>query len=222
MSEQIYKTAGVTVDVVLFTIDEGVLKTLLIKRTNEPFKGLRALPGGFLQKDETSQQAANRILKNKAGVKDIYTEQLYAFDGAKRDPRGQVISITYFALTRKDDVRFEGSDIQTPKFAPVRGLAHLAFDHADIIGYALKRLQSKLEYTNVVYSLLRPKFTLTELQNAYEIILGKRLDKRNFRKKFLSLGLIAATKDYERGGKRRPALLYKFKAVKFSELKKFF
>jgi 8-oxo-dGTP diphosphatase len=218
----IYKPAGITVDVVLFTIEAAALSVLLIKRTNAPERGAWALPGGFMQSNETSEEAAFRILRTKAGVKDIYIEQLYTFSDLRRDPRGRVISITYFALVPTEKIIFEGSDLQTPTLFPVSAVSRLAFDHKKILSYSVERLRAKLEYTNVVYSILKPTFTLTQLQKAYEIILGRELDKRNFRKKYLSLGLVQATKEFERGGKQRPAQLYKFKSREIAQLKKFF
>jgi 8-oxo-dGTP diphosphatase len=220
--QSIYKSAGITVDVVLFTIEAERLKVLLIKRNNVPHKGELALPGGFMQENETAESAAYRILREKAGVKDIYIEQLYTFSDVRRDTRGRVISITYFGLVPHEKISFEGSGLQAPALAPVSKTMRLAFDHGAILSYAVERLRAKLEYTNVMYSLLKPQFTLTNLQRAYEIILGKKLDKRNFRKKYLSLGLIEETTHFERGGKQRPARLYRFKARELSQLKKFF
>jgi 8-oxo-dGTP diphosphatase len=220
--QKVLKPAGITVDGVLFTIREGELNVLLIKRTNNPHRGQWALPGGFMQHDETAEGAAHRILRQKAGVKDIYVEQLYTFSGIHRDPRGRVISITYFALVPLEKIFFEGSDLQEPTLFPANKIPKLSFDHKEILSYAVQRLRAKLEYTNVIYSLLKSKFTLTQLQAAYEIIMGKKLDKRNFRKKYLSLGLIQPTKSYERGGKQRPALLYQFKMRELAQLKKFF
>jgi len=220
--DRIFKLAGIAIDAVLFTIKEGVLNVLLIKRDNEPYRGSRALPGGFMQGEETAEKAAARILREKAGVRGIYTEQLYTFSDLHRDPRGRVVSVAYFALVSQDQINFKGSDLQAPALFQLGEVGKLAFDHRAILDYALGRLRAKLEYTNVAYSLLGPKFTLTQLQQTYEIILGRKLDKRNFRKKYLSLGLIEATKEHERGGRRRPALLYRFKAHELAQLKKFF
>jgi 8-oxo-dGTP diphosphatase len=221
--EKLYWPPAVTVDVVIFTIEEGELKVLLIKRENTPFKGVLALPGGFLLKNEPPQKAADRILKEKAGVKDVYTEQLYTFDDPGRDPRGHIISITYFALIRTEDIVIKkGKETQAPAFYPVKKLPRLAFDHDKIINYAVKRLRAKLEYTNVVFSLLPGYFTLYQLQKTYEAILGRKLDKRNFQKKFLSLGLIALTGKISRQGSQRPARLYRFISHRPAELKKFF
>lgn len=220
---KLYTPPAVTVDTVIFTIEDGELKVLLIKRSESPFKGAWALPGGFLLRNEPSERGALRILKEKAGVKNVYVEQLYTFDGVGRDPRGHVLTVAYFALVPRDKIKFEGNgDLQTPAFYSVKKLPSLAFDHKEIVQYAVKRLQAKLEYTNVVFSLLPKYFTLNQLQSAYETILDKNLDKRNFQKKFLSLGLIRSTSKVLSGGPQRPARLYQFTTTKASELKKFF
>ncbi len=223
MKQKLYTPPAVTVDAVIFTIEDGELKTLLIKRSEAPFKGSWALPGGFLLRNESSERGALRILKEKAGVKNVYMEQLYTFDVVGRDPRGHVLTVAYFALAPRDKIKFEGnSNLQVPSFYSVKKLPSLGFDHKDIVHYAVKRLQAKLEYTNVVFSLLPNYFTLNQLQSAYEIILGRKLDKRNFQKKFLSLGLIRATNKVMSGSPQRPARLYQFASTKPSELKKFF
>lgn len=214
---------SVTSDVVVFTIENRELEVLLIKRANKPFLGSWALPGGFISREEGSRDAALRVLKEKAGVANVYLEQLFTFDDSGRDPRGRVCTIAYFALVPRSKIKFEkGKSIQTPLFFHIKNLPGLAFDHKKIIRYAAKRLRSKLEYTNVVYSLLSEEFTLNELQTAYESILGKKLDKRNFRKKFLQLGLIKPIKKVRKGARQRPAQIYKFISRKPSELKKFF
>lgn len=213
---------SVTTDIVIFTIEDGQLKVLLIKRENKPFKNYWALPGGFVHDNESPEQAAFRVLKNKAGIKNVYIEQLYTFAGSGRDPRGNVITVTYFALTPVNKIEIKFNEGQTPTFYPLKKLPKLAFDHSKIIHYALKRLQAKLEYTNVVYSLLPRYFTINQLQNAYEVILGQKLDKRNFRKKFMMLGLIKSTKKVHKGIRQRPAQLYQFIYHKPTELKKFF
>lgn len=196
---------------------------LLIKRANDPFKNKWALPGGFIKGNEGSQDAARRVLKNKAGLKDVYLEQLYTFDGSDRDPRGHVCTVVYFALVLLEDIKFEfGKNLQTPIFYSVNKFPQLAFDHKKIVTYAIKRLKSKLEYTNAVYALLPKTFTFNQLQIAYEAILGKNMDKRNFRKKFLMLKLIKPTKKMLRGTRQRPAQIYQFVSRKPAELKKFF
>ena len=218
-----YESPYVTADTVIFTIQDNVLKVLLIKRANVPFKGFPALPGVFLLKNEPAREASLRALKTKAGLKVGYLEQLYTFDSRHRDPRGHTISITYFALVRENELKItHTNNLQSPEFYPIKKLPRLAFDHKDIIGLALMRLQAKLGYTNVVYSLLPKYFAFSELQKAYEIILGRKVDKRNLRRKFISLGLILPTRQILRGTRSRPAKLYEFKSRKPSALKKFF
>ena len=213
----------VTVDVVIFTVEEGRLKVLLIKRALPPFLGRWALPGGFLRAKEATKAAAKRILRDKAGLAEVYLEQLYTFDEIGRDPRAQVISVVYFALVDRNKMKIrETAETQTPSFFDAKLLPKLAFDHKRITSYAHERLQYKLEYTNAAYSLLPKKFTLTQLQGVYEAIRGQHLDKRNFRKKFLSLGLIKPTNERASGGRARPARLYSFKEQKSVILKRFF
>lgn len=219
-----FKSPIIATDIVIFTIEEDVgLKVLLIKRNQKPFQNSWALPGGFLHDKETTQATAKRILKNKAGIINVYVEQLYTFDSLRRDPRGRIISITYFALVPHQNIKIRsGKNIQTPTLFSIKKLPSLAFDHKNIIQYAQKRLQSKLEYTNVVFSLLPNYFSFNQLQKTYETILSSKLDKRNFRKKFELLGLIKQTKKVLTGNRQRPARLYRFTSRKPTELKKFF
>ena len=214
----------VATDVVVFIMEGEELKVLLIKRSQNPFKNYWALPGGFLLADEPPQEAAARVLKDKAGVSQIYMEQLYTFPGSGLDPRGKMISVAYFALVPREKINIglPRSGVQTPTFHSLKKLPKLAFAHRDMVAYALKRLRAKLEYTNAVYSLLPGQFTLNQLQKAYEIILDRRLDKRNFRKKFLLLGLISPTQKRLQGAHQRPARLYKFISRRPAMLKKFF
>lgn len=212
------ETFEVTVDVVIFTISEGVLKVLLGKRIIEPYLGDWSLPGGFIWKDETSTEAAKRILNTKTNVSDIYLEQLYTFDEIKRDPRQRILTISYFALVPTQMINLsKTSEYETALF-DIKKLPKLAFDHTKIVTYATKRLRAKLEYTNAAYSLLPSSFTLTELQKIYEIILGEQQDKRNFRRKYLNLDLLEKTNAVS-GGKHRPAALYRFKKRQPVELK---
>jgi 8-oxo-dGTP diphosphatase len=211
------------VDVVIFTVIDERMQVLLIKRQWQPYESFWSLPGGFMRQNESTIQAAQRILHEKAGLtKDVYIEQLYTFDASGRDPRGNIPTVTYMTLIPQEQLTFSTSKkSQEPQFMALSKMPNLAFDHSTIIRYALHRLRSKLEYTNIIYSLLPKMFTLTDLQHAYETVLEKKLDKRNFRKKYLSLGLIRSTGKTQRGGQRRPALLYAFTARKPAELKKF-
>lgn len=200
---------AVAVDIIVFTVINNDLKVLLINRIVEP-KDIWAVPGGFVLQNESLDDAAKRELLEETGVKDVYLEQLYTFGDPKRDPRGRVISAAYFALVNAEKVSLKsGSDAKEVKWFSIKKIPKLAFDHNEIVDYAKRRLAWKLEYTNVVYSLLPRYFSLTQLQKAYETVVGRELDKRNFRRKFLSTGLIKATTIKE-GGAHRPALLYEF------------
>jgi len=214
---------SVTVDAVIFTISDGTLKVLLVSRDEAPFKNKWSLPGGFIHSKETSLQAIKRILKAKAGIANIFTEQLYTFDDSNRDPRGHVITISYFAFVREDQIKFnKAKHPQSPTFFSVQKLPPMAFDHAKIVKYAIKRLQAKLEYTNIVYALLPKTFPFSQLQNIYEEVWNRKLDKRNFRKKFMSLKLIKPTRGLLEGSRQRPARLFQFINPNQQELKKFF
>jgi 8-oxo-dGTP diphosphatase len=201
-----------TADIVLITYEAGELKTVCIERRREPKSGSLALPGGFLWQDETSLLAAKRVLSVKAGVtSDIYIEQLYTFDDPKRDSRGRVITITYLALVPRQQLQFaDGPETEKPTLYAVKNHPPLSFDHDRILKYGLRRLRSKFVYTNIAYSLLPPRFKFTDLQQLYETVLDHPLDKRNFRKKYLSLGLIKPTNETETGGRHRPAQLFHF------------
>lgn len=199
------------VDMVIFTIISQELKVLLIKMKKSPFETKWALPGGLVNNEESLDEAAKRELQEKTGVKNVYLEQLYSFGAVRRDPLRRVVSVAYFALIDANSVKLK----TTKKYAGVDWFSAekcpaLAYDHEEILNYAICRLRAKLGYTNVVYSLLPKKFTLAELQKVYEIILAKSLDKRNFRKKILALNLLRKT-DTKTKGAFRPAELYEFK-----------
>ena len=209
----------VAVDIVIFTIQSGELRLLLVKRGIAPFAGRFAIPGGFVLEDESLDQAALRELKEETGVGDVYLEQLYSFGDPGRDPRGRVITVAYYALISGDrSPLVAGTDAADAQWCAVRELPHLAFDHRKILDYALERLRNKLEYTTVGFQLLPSRFSLTELQEVYEAILGKKLDKRNFRRKLALLKVLRPTREYRHGG-RRPARLYEFVAANFEKLK---
>lgn len=208
-----YIAPALTVDCIVFQLNGTELEVLLIQRTGEPFAGWWALPGGYNAAGETTTEAMRRVMLAKAGIDTTHlslVEQLYTFDTIARDPRGHAVSVTYMGLGLNIEPA-SGSRTQNPRFFPMSDLPDLAYDHADIIRYALERLRSKITYTNAVCALLPPKFTLTQLQSAYEAILGRPLDKRNFRKKFLSLDLIDETAEMYKEGAHRPARLYRFK-----------
>jgi 8-oxo-dGTP diphosphatase len=209
----------IAVDVVIFTIQESVLKVLLIRRGIPPFQGKMAIPGGFVLEKESLDAAAMRELLEETGVEQVYLEQLYTFGEPRRDPRGRVISVAYYALMAAEKTMLAaGSDAAEARWWPVEKLPELAFDHRRILDYALERLRNKLEYTTVGFQLLPPKFTLTELQAVYEAILGKSLDKRNFRKKMEMLRILKPLAETRSTG-RKPARLYRFSAARFERLK---
>lgn len=209
----VYRAPILTVDVVIFRLIDGKLNVLLIKRGQEPFKDSWALPGGYNAANDTTMQAVDRVLRTKVGVAPdnlAYVEQLYTFDTVNRDPRGHMVSVTYMGLS--NTLEPQRSDAtQHPIYFPVDALPALAYDHVDIIEYALERLRSKLTYTTAAYALMPDRFTLTQLQYVYEAVLGRQLDKRNFRKKFLSFNQLEPTDAYFQDGAHRPALLYRFK-----------
>jgi len=208
----VLQNVKVAVDNCIFTVVDGRLQVLLIRMRKKPFEGMWALPGGLIDEGESLRDAAARILKEQAGVSGLYLEQLYSFDGRKRDPEGRVVSVAYYSLVPPVGLALG----TTPKYEAVRFWdcderpRELAYDHEAILGYAQARLQAKVQYTNVMWSLLPPSFTLSELQTAYEGVLNRSLDKRNFRKKILSLGLLRASGKKSKGSRHRPAMLYQF------------
>jgi 8-oxo-dGTP diphosphatase len=201
---------SVTVDLVIFTLRQDQLQVLLIKRKHWPFEGMWALPGGFVHMDESLEKAARRELEEETGVQDVYLEQLYTFGKPDRDPRTRVITVAYFALVSSDHLELRpATDAANADWFPATTPPPLAFDHADILSYAITRLRYKLEYSAVGFQLLPGEFTLTELQTAYETILDEKLDKRNFRRRILQAGVLEKTSFY-RVGEHRPAKLYRF------------
>ncbi len=218
-----YEPPTLTVDAVAFQLNNSELEVLLTKRGVDPFKGEWALPGGYNATGQTTIEALASVVKRKAGL-DIddqlaYIEQLYTFDTVARDPRGHAVSVTYMGCGR--NIELSSGEQETAFFAVDR-LPHLAYDHESIIKYARERLSAKLSYTNAVSGLLPEKFTLSHLQTAYEAVLGRLLDKRNFRKKFLNLNLIHETPDLWREGAHRPAKLYVFNSQSLEVLDRSF
>ncbi|MGA7178309.1 MAG: NUDIX domain-containing protein [Thiobacillaceae bacterium] len=214
MNDPVYRYAyphpAVTADVALFTIRDERLQILLIRRGQEPFAGSWALPGGFVEPGECLEECALRELREETGVIGVYLEQLYTFGNPQRDPRERVISVAYYGLTPVPSIDPKAaSDASQAAWFDVDALPTLAFDHADIIAKARERLRAKLGYSTIAFQFMPERFTLTELQTVYETLLGETLDKRNFRKRILALGLVKATGDERRDGKHRPAALYR-------------
>lgn len=216
-----YPRPAVTVDAVVFGYDEADLKVLLVQRKSAPFKGRWAFPGGFVEMDEGLDDAARRELEEETGITRLYLEQLYSFGAPKRDPRGRTISVAYYGLAKLSEhpVR-AASDAKAVSWFPVAGLPPLAFDHDEIMRVALNRLKGKIRYEPVGFELLPAKFPLSELQRLYETILGQSLDKRNFRKKILTMGLLAPTGETQKDVAHRAAQLYRFDAEAYRRLRK--
>jgi 8-oxo-dGTP diphosphatase len=207
-----HEKPGVTVDITLFTIKDKQLHVLLIKRKLEPFKDSWALPGGFVRMNESVEDAAKRELMEETGVSNVYLEQLYTFGEVERDPRGRVITISYMALMNSQHTLLKAStDASEVMWCPIKKIPSLAFDHKNILEYALQRLKWKFEYTTVAFSLLPKKFRVSEVQILYEIIFARKFDKRNFVKKLLSLNILK-----EEGLNKelafRPPMMYSLKA----------
>lgn len=215
-----YDRPSVTVDVVIFSLIEESLNVLLVQRKYQPYADMWAIPGGFVRPDESLEEAAIRELAEETGVTDVYIEQLYTFGDPGRDPRTRVITVAYFALVPFAAIEHRpGDDAAATAWFPVDGLPELAFDHDNILAYALTRLRYKLEYTSVGFELLPDEFTLTELQRAYEIILEEDLDKRNFRRKILASDILEETGQKKKESEGRPAKLYRYRANAVAEVK---
>lgn len=218
----------VAVDVVVLTLVDDQLHTLLIRRNEAPFKGQWMLPGGVVQGRESLLQAAERVLREKAGLTGVYLEQLFTFSEPKRDPRDRAISVAHLALVNRerfDDLKPHLSETAVSRITvpwdgemggPVQALSDqgvdlpLAFDHADMLGLAVKRVRGKLDYTPVGFQLLPDSFTLYQLQKVHEAILGRSLNKDSFRRRMLASGQLEATSESQSDVDHRPAALYRF------------
>lgn len=222
-----FERPSVTVDVALLSVVDGALFTLLVQRAEHPFKGKWSLPGGFVRLDESLDAAARRVLAAKGALDGVFLEQLYSFGDPQRDPRMRVITVAYYALvdrrrfeaaTRDDlvigriDVPWEGEtggavDVLLERDGKT---ADLAFDHAEILGTAVKRIRGKLDYTPIGFQLLGDTFTLLELQRVHETVLGRPLNKDSFRRRMLASGQLESAGEMQRHVDHRPAELYRF------------
>jgi 8-oxo-dGTP diphosphatase len=219
-----YPSPSVTADGVVFgvTFESGgpALRVLLIERGEAPFEGALALPGGFVRIDETVDAAARRELREETGLRDVFLEQLYTFGDLNRDPRGRVVSVAYYALVNLADHRVQsGTDARDARWVPVQEARQLAFDHDRILAVALERLRAKVRYQPIGFEMLPERFTLSQLQALYEAILGRALDKRNFRKRILAMGLLTQAGE-ERGVPHRAACLYRFDKRRYESLRR--
>lgn len=214
-----YPRPALTVDCVIFGLDDGKLKILLIERGLEPYKGRWAFPGGFVDMEETIDAAAMRELQEETGLKNVFMEQLCTFGGVDRDPRGRVVSVAYFALVNKINSQVKaGDDASNAKWFTISETPQLAFDHDMILRVAFNRLKGKIKYQPIGFELLPEKFTLSQLQHLYEVILETSIDKRNFRKKILGMGLLIELDEKEENVSHRAASYYKFDKKKYIEL----
>ncbi len=194
--------------VVIFAIREGALHVLLVRRAAAPDRGLWALPGGLWDGEASLDDTAARKLVEETGAADLYLEQLFTTSGL--DTTQPSVAVAYFALVEAAAVRLRDEEEWQPAWYAVDSMPRLAFDNNRVIQQAVDRVGAKLDYTNIAYGLVPAQFTLRELQTTYEAILGRSLDRRNFRKRMLSTGLIEATEEHRREGAHRPALLYRF------------
>lgn len=204
--------AALAVDIVCFRIFEGEIQVLVGKVTakDNPFKGKWALIGGLVRVEETAEQSASRLLMDKTGIQNIYKEQLYTFSEVSRDPRGRVVSVAYIALTSDLYVQGISKARMETMWVDVINVPSLAYDHNKVLSIAVDRLKTKITYSDIVRHLINKEFTLSELQLVYEIVLSDNLDKRNFRKRILSLGILKELNKKSKKGVMRPASVYSF------------
>lgn len=217
-----YKFArpALTADCLLFGYDGNSINILLVKRANEPFKDVWALPGGFVNEDEDSKSCALRTLQEKTGLSNIFIEQLYTFSHPNRDPRGWTVSVAYFALVNPKRFALEaGRNTTDIQWVPWKKKQELAFDHQEIIATGIQRLKGKISYQPIGFELMNDYFSLRELKKLYEIILGKDIDKRNFRKKILKTGLLVRKENQVKKHKNEPDL-YRFDKEQYAVLEK--
>lgn len=216
-----FARAAVTVDCVVFGLDDEDLKVLLIRRDLPPFEDKWALPGGFVRLEETIDEAARRELHEETGLDRVFLEQLYTFGAIDRDPRERVITVAYYALVRLSDHRVQAAtDARDAAWFAMDDLPSLAFDHDQILVTAHQRLQGKVRYQPIGFELLPQKFTLTQLQKLYEIVLDRILDKRNFRKKILGMNVLEDLDEVETDVAHRAARLYRFNKKEYTRMVK--
>lgn len=210
-----------SIDCVIFGFDDGELKILLIQRNEEPFKDWWALPGHIVEKDQSIDLAAERILYELTGLKDIFMEQFHTFGDVNRHPQGRVITVAYYAMIRLNGVKElkpVSNYASKAMWIPVNNLPKLAFDHEKIFSRGFEKIRNKISYQPIAFELLPEKFTLTQLQQLYEVVLNKKLDKRNFRKKMLNYGILKALNEKQKGVSYRAAKLYKFDKRRYNQL----
>jgi len=210
-----------SIDCLIFGFDAGELKILLIERNEEPFKDWLALPGYFVKQDESLDDAADRILYELTGLRDLPMKQFHTFGEVNRHPQGRVVTVGYYALIRingQKELRPISPYARKAIWRSVNDLPKLAFDHSEIFSKGFRIIRKRLNYQPIAFDLLPEKFTLTQLQGLYEAILNKKLDKRNFRKKMLSYGFLKELVEKQKGVSYRAAKLYKFDRRKYAKI----
>lgn len=213
-----YPRPMVATDCVIFGFDGNDMQVLLVKRAEEPFKDGWVLPGGFLKMEESAEASAISMLQSKTGLSDTYMEQFHTFSAPDRDVRGRVISIAYYALVRKQEVKV-GANAASADWFSLNKLPELHFDHKQILDLALEKLRERIMFKPVGFELLPEKFTMRELQQLYQAILGVEFDRRNFSKKILHVGLLTDLDETAWPTPKRGAKLYKFNAENYNKLK---
>jgi 8-oxo-dGTP diphosphatase len=217
-----YTHAVIAVDVAVFRFFEGELQVLLIQMKKKPFEEMWAFPGGLVKTDEDVDDAPARVLKEKVGLSGIFSSQVSVFGEPHRDPFGRVVSVAYLGLCSDPNANTKNSDEYSDAlWWPVSKLPRMAYDHKQMAGVVLAKLRQLAESSNVIAQLLPKRFTFSDLLLAYEAVLGKKLDKRNFRKKCLALNLVFETEEISRGGAFRPAKLFEFTSSKFKSFEVF-
>ncbi|HDZ06127.1 hypothetical protein LCGC14_0129030 [marine sediment metagenome] len=210
-----------SVDAVVFGYEAGNISILLIKRKYEPFKGKWAIPGGFVLDNESLEEALERELKEETGIKINYLEQLYTFGKPNRDPRGRVVSIAYFGLIRPNAFKiYASTDAEQVQWFNIDELPELSFDHKEILDAAIKRLKGKITYEPIGFELLDTKFPFSDLEKLYSTLLGREVDRRNFRKKIMGLNVLDELDEKVSKGSGRPANLFQFNQKRYFHLKK--
>lgn len=214
-----YPHPAVTTDCVIFGFDGERLNVLLIERGIEPYKGCWALPGGFIGMDQTAEESAMRELREETGLKDAYIRQFHTFSTVNRDPRERVLTIAYYALVRLQEVK-GGDDAASAQWFPIDATPGLAFDHQEILDMAKETLRKQIHFEPIGFELLPEKFSMKQLQELYEAILGVKFDRRNFYNKMLHIGVLTPLDEREWFSNRRESYLYKFNPEKYDEMKR--
>jgi 8-oxo-dGTP diphosphatase len=216
-----YPHPAVTVDCIIFGFDGQNLKVMLIQRKSEPFSRMWALPGAFVNEDESLENCAERVLMKECNISGVYLEQLFTFGTPSRDPRERVISVAYMGLVKTADFELiAGNDELQIEWRDIKEVQGLAFDHSQILETAIQRIRGKIRYQPIGFELMNAKFTLPQLQQLYEAILGQSLDRRNFRKKLLSMQILKQLPEKQQNVAHKAAFYYEFDHERYEVLMK--